>query len=299
MASYIHINRENFTKITTEYLNRVGRSYDEINKIINDCLKYQTLFREEIKPTSLDPTKKPKALFLLGPAGSGKSFVFKKLSFPPNVYLYNPDQYVEAVLDLFQFTDENERILKDIIKDVIPESNEHENTLSDYFYKWKSGLTIWLLGRAKECSFKDFNHIVENRASLIIDRPGDSLFAKTRAYGSNKGFTKDASVNDQMKYLKKKGYDIFILIVYTDLETCLKRNRGRKRSLPPHTVKNIWKGVIDLIPAYQAKANAYNSNQILIYDNRPESAIAKDTNAPPGMVRDDTALTTIQNWFST
>ena len=91
-----------------------------------------------------------------------------------------------------------------------------------------------------------------------------------------------ASKNQTIKLtneLKKAGYEVMMLYVYTDLETSLKRNQerfeksdGEDRSLLPGAVLSTWKGVTQNFNDYQ---DLFGSNFISVA-NTGEDETMKD-----------------------
>lgn len=308
-ADYLTLTRAQSSDITEQYLRHIGTSTNELKSLLDNC----GAMRESLKITPYIPhpsPTKPKVVFLLGSAGSGKSHILKTLlpaserSFP--MYLYNPDQYVETVLGMLQLTPDNIDHLKTVIlPSILPSTVKDLSRRDVYLSKWKSGMLNWFIGKAKACSFEDFNRMVNARASFVIDRPGDSLQRKTRSPHTH--FTKDASVFEQMMYLEEKGYDISIVINYADRDTCVARNKQRERSLSSHIVKNIWHGVYDLIQKYKDLAEDPNKKHhwnFMIYDNRdehyvcPDPAVSAAYPAPSDMVKGDAARALLKQWLS-
>jgi predicted kinase len=80
---------------------------------------------------------------------------------------------------------------------------------------------------AKALTNKQMKFAVDGRLGLVID-------------GTGKDYDKIAN---QANELKKLGYDVAMIFVNTDLETALKRNQQRDRSLPDPMVEKMWKDV--------------------------------------------------------
>lgn len=90
-------------------------------------------------------------------------------------------------------------------------------------------------GRAKVLTKKQMNLAVNGRLGLIIDGTG-----------------KDADkLKKQSTQLKKLGYETAMIFVNTDLDTAVKRNQERARSLPDAVVKKMWSDVQKNIGAFQ------------------------------------------------
>ena len=89
--------------------------------------------------------------------------------------------------------------------------------------------------KASALTKKKMGGFVEGRLGLIIDGTG-----------------KDAEkIKKQMEALEMIGYETAMIFVNTDLETALKRNKMRARSLPDAQVEKMWKGVQNNLGAFQ------------------------------------------------
>ena len=88
---------------------------------------------------------------------------------------------------------------------------------------------------AKALTLKKQEAAMIGRLGLIID-------------GTGKKYER---INIQRKALARMGYDTMMLFVNTDLETALKRNKERARSLPDNEVEKMWKAVQNNIGSFQ------------------------------------------------
>jgi shikimate kinase len=116
-----------------------------------------------------------------------------------------------------------------------------------------------LRGRAKELTAKQQELYINGRLGLVVD-------------GTGKNYAK---IKTQAEALKKIGYDIAMIFVNTDLETALKRNRERARSLTDKKVEEMWKEVQSNLGKFQS---FFGSNFIIV-DNSEGSNIEKATTA--------------------
>ena len=82
-------------------------------------------------------------------------------------------------------------------------------------------------GRALELTALKQKLAINGRLGLVID-------------GTGKEYKKIA---DQVKLLRKIGYDVAMIFVNTDLETAQDRNANRDRVLPAAEVEKMWKAV--------------------------------------------------------
>jgi shikimate kinase/nicotinic acid mononucleotide adenylyltransferase len=112
-------------------------------------------------------------------------------------------------------------------------------------------------GQAKASTSKLMGHAVDGRLGLVID-------------GTGKDYDK---VEKQATKLKKIGYEVAMIFVNTNLDTALKRNRMRARSLPDGEVKHMWQGVQDNLGKFQ---NFFGSMMYII-DNSEGSDFEAST----------------------
>ena len=146
-----------------------------------------------------------KAFFLAGGPGSGKSYVVRKTTGGTGLRIANSD-------DVF------EKYLKDagLEMDMRTRQAEREEEERDK-----------LRDRAKAITKKREKNYVEGRIGLIID-------------GTGKNYDKIAA---QSIYLKRLGYDTHMIFVNTSLDTALKRNAERERSVSDSVATNSWRTV--------------------------------------------------------
>lgn len=103
-------------------------------------------------------------------------------------------------------------------------------------------------GRAKSLTGKRQARYIEGRLGLVVD-------------GTGKDPDKIAR---QAKAVKDLGYDVAMIFVNTDLDTALKRNRERARSLPDNEVEKYWKSVQRNTGKFQ---QIFGKNKFLVVDN--------------------------------
>ena len=146
-----------------------------------------------------------KAFFLAGGPGSGKSYVVRKTTGGTGLRIVNSD-------DVF------EKYLKDagLEMDMRTRQAEREEEERDKLRK-----------RAKALTKKKQKNYIEGRIGLIID-------------GTGKDYDKIAA---QSIYLKRLGYDTHMIFVNTSLDTALKRNAERERTVSDSVATNSWKTV--------------------------------------------------------
>ena len=163
----------------------------------------------------LEIQNNPKAIFLAGSSGSGKSFLNKQL-LPPNYITINSDNTYEELLQKSGIG------LKQ--KDFTPEQ------LSQ---------AAKLLSQSRKVTNDVLVKAMEGRKNLIIDGTGAS---------SN-------TVLKKKKELESLGYNTFMLMVYVSPLTSLERNKNRDRSLMPSIVLRTWRDVTSNIEIYSKTFN--------------------------------------------
>jgi len=128
-------------------------------------------------------------------------------------------------------------------------------------------------GRAQKLTGKRQQQYIDGRLGLVIDGTGKNI----------------EKVKGQAKKLKDIGYDVAMILVNTDIETALERNRQRDRSLPDAEVQKYWKSVQANIGAFQAM---FGKKNFLVVDNttgkdyksetlRAYRDVVKFTKSPP------------------
>ena len=101
--------------------------------------------------------------------------------------------------------------------------------------------------KAKRLTGIQFERYVEGRLGLVIDGTGKD----------------EEKIRNQAMNLKALGYDVAMIFVNTDLDTAIKRNDERPRSLPTTTVVTLWKAVQKNIGRFQG----FFKSNMLILDN--------------------------------
>lgn len=155
---------------------------------------------------------KPKAIFLAGPAGSGKSTFVKQ-------YLSNKD------LKVINIDDSYEELLKKAGLDK-PQSGFTADELSK---------SAKLMGQAQKSTREKFENAMRNAESIIIDGTGAA---------SN-------PIKKKKQSLEELGYETFMVMLYVSPLTSLVRNTMRNRQLRPSIITRTWDNVIKNIPTYR------------------------------------------------
>jgi predicted kinase len=154
---------------------------------------------------------KPKAIFMAGPAGSGKSFISKQI-IPSNFVNLNVDDTYEELLKASG--------LGMNLKDFGPEE------LSQ---------AAKMMGQAQKITREKYSELTKNLQNLVIDGTG----AASRPLLKKK------------QELEDLGYDTFMVMIYVSPITSLERNKQRDRSLLPSIVLRTWRDVNKNIDLYK------------------------------------------------
>ena len=154
---------------------------------------------------------KPKAIFMAGPAGSGKSFISKQL-IPSDFNTINVDDTYEELLKSSGIGMKLANMSPDELK--------------------KSGE---LMGQARKATDAKLQDATKNAKNLLIDSVG----------GSSKMLLKKKAE------LEALGYETAMIMTYVSPITSLERNKQRDRSLLPSIVIRSWSDVNTNIDAYR------------------------------------------------
>jgi predicted kinase len=146
---------------------------------------------------------KPKAIFLTGPAGAGKTFISKQL--PINQFeVINVDDTYEEMLKASGIGMNQ--------KDFGPE---------------ELSKAAQLMAQARKTTQSKYDTATEDLRDIIIDSPGGAI----------------NPVLKKKKQLEDLGYETMMLMVYVSPMTSLEQNSKRERSLIPTIVLRTWKNV--------------------------------------------------------
>ena len=153
----------------------------------------------------------PKAIFMAGPAGSGKSYISSKLV-PSDFQTINVDDTYEALLKASGIGMKLAQMSPDELK--------------------KSGE---LMGQARKATDKKLKAALANANNILIDSVG----------GSSKTLLK------KKQELEDLGYQTAMIMTYVSPITSLERNMKRDRSLLPSIVIRSWRDVNKNIDIYK------------------------------------------------
>jgi len=156
-------------------------------------------------------TGKSKAIFLAGPAGSGKSYITKQ-SLPSDFVTINVDDTYEELLKASGLGLK----MKDFTSDELSQAAK-------------------LMGQAQKATKEKLAQSSAERQNLIIDGTG----------AASKPLLK------KKQELEALGYECMMVMIYVSPITSLQRNSERDRSLMPSIVLRTWRDVNQNISTYK------------------------------------------------
>jgi hypothetical protein len=153
----------------------------------------------------------PKAIFMAGPAGAGKTFTLNKLGIK-GFTMINVDEDYEELLK------------KELGKgDFASMSPEELSTAAK------------LMGKARATTKEKEIQSIDTLQNIVIDGTG----------AASKPLLK------KKQELEARGYKTFMIMIYVSPMTSLKRNTERGRSLPTIAVLKSWQGLVSNIETYR------------------------------------------------
>lgn len=159
----------------------------------------------------LEASNKPKAIFLAGPAGSGKTFISKQL-IPSELTVVNVDDTYEELLKAAGL---GTKI-----------ANFSQDQLSQ---------AAKLMGQAQKTTKEKYAQLSGAKQNIIIDGTGAAFKPLLK----------------KKQELEALGYDTLMVMIWVSPYTSLQRNAGRDRALPPAIVLRTWKDVNSNIDTYR------------------------------------------------
>ena len=155
--------------------------------------------------------EQPKAIFLAGPAGSGKSYISSQLI--PNIFtIINSDDTYEELLKASGIG------LKQ--KDFTPDQLSQAAKLQ---------------AQARKVTSDKLSKSIENKNNIVIDGTGAA----------------SGPILKKKQQLEDLGYKTLMLMIYVSPLTSLERNQQRDRSLMPGIVLRTWRDVNKNIEIYK------------------------------------------------
>ena len=162
--------------------------------------------------------EKPKAIFMAGPAGSGKTTILNQLGLQDFISINIDDVY--------------EKLLK------------KELGKSDFTSMSPEELSIAakMMGKSRAMTKEKETQAIQSLKNIIIDGTG----------AASKPLLKKKADLEAM------GYNTLMILLYVSPMTSLTRNAQRGRSLPTSAVLKSWEGVVKNIDVYRQEFNNNN-----------------------------------------
>ena len=154
---------------------------------------------------------KPKAIFLAGPAGSGKTFISAQI-IPNKLTVVNVDDTYEELLKAAGLGTK----IADFTQDQLSQAAK-------------------LMGQAQKATKEKYALLSAEKKDIIIDGTG----------AASKPLLK------KKQELEALGYDTMMIMIWVSPYTSLERNAARGRALQPSIVLRTWVGVNQNIDTYQ------------------------------------------------
>ena len=154
---------------------------------------------------------KPKAIFMAGPAGSGKTFVSAQI-IPKTLTVINVDDTYEELLKTAGLGMK----LADFSQDQLSQAGK-------------------LMGRAQAATKEKYAQLLGIKQDIVIDGTG----------AASKPLLKKKAE------LEALGYDTMMVMIWVSPYTSLERNASRDRALSPSIVLKTWAGVNSNIDTYK------------------------------------------------
>lgn len=159
----------------------------------------------------LEASDSPKAIFMAGPAGSGKSYVSKQIV-PQNLQVINVDDTYEELLKAAGIGQKLTQMTPDELSQAAK-----------------------LMGKAQAATREKYTKALESLQDIVIDGTG----------GASKPLLKKKAD------LEALGYKTLMLMIYVSPLVSLERNSQRERSLLPSIVLRTWRDVNKNIDTYK------------------------------------------------
>ena len=153
----------------------------------------------------------PKAIFMAGPAGAGKTFTLNKLGIK-GFTMINVDEDYEELL--------KKELGKEDFASMSPE---------------ELSTAAKLMGKARVTTRDKETQAIGALQNIVIDGTG----------AASKPLLK------KKQELEARGYETFMIMIYVSPMTSLKRNAERGRSLPTIAVLKSWQGLVSNIKTYR------------------------------------------------
>ena len=156
---------------------------------------------------------KPKAIFMVGGAGSGKDYIYKKFIKPLGLEEINVDTSYKELLKTANLGLK----IADFTQDQLSQASK-------------------LMGQAQKATKEKYTQLSTAKNNIVINGTG----------AANKPLLK------KKQELEALGYDTMMVMIWVSPYTSLERNATRERTLPPAIILRTWYGVNKNIETYRS-----------------------------------------------
>lgn len=174
---------------------------------------------DQLDEASILKNKYPfKALFLLGPAGAGKSFISRNIGIPSDFQVSNPDERIEEVFPIFGIS----------LKFADARLNPEDASLEILQQSSRKILQNANIGHT--------TNLIAKATPLIFDTTGEDT----------------EKIGNKIENLVKIGYDVGVIVVNVPPEVSISRDQNRKRTVGAERTAAISKTFQDNVIIGQA-----------------------------------------------
>lgn len=175
-----------------------------------------------------------KCVFVVGPAGSGKTFITSKITAGLGLRTINSDETFEYMLKK---------------AGIVPDFNSMDSETAEKAQEIRK--------QSRRKMFKKKDNFIDGRLGMIIDTPG----------------TRFTYIADEKRKLELLGYECMMVFCAVKMQTAKDRNQARERKIPTASLEHDYKSIMSNIKLYQSLfgdnfvlINSEDSNQDLFDD---------------------------------
>ena len=197
----------------------IAESMDAMSTLNRGFLLEEPEFLDEKSKTSIRNAPYPmKAIFILGPAGAGKTFVSDKVGIPKNppdqqgFHTVNPDQRIEDVFPAFGVT---MQFVKGFPETEEEAAEEEANPSADWHVKAMETLQQGVRRILQNASQGHTHNLILTAKPLLFDTTGEDV----------------DKMGDRMIELKKLGYKVGVMMVNVPPEVSVSADANRDRTV--------------------------------------------------------------------
>jgi cytidylate kinase len=153
-----------------------------------------------------------KCIYIIGPAGSGKTFITKKITGGLGLRTINSDETFEYMLKKAE---------------IVPDFNAMDKETAKQAEDIRK--------QSRKIMFKKKDNLLDGRLGIIIDTPG----------------TRYNFIADDKFKLESLGYDCMMVFCAVKMQTAKNRNQERERKIPSASLEKDYKSIMSNIKYFQ------------------------------------------------